>query len=103
VELPDPVSQIRKDKIMAAKFEVYKDTQGKHRFRLKAGNGQIIAVGEAYESMSACLNGIESIRMNAPSATMVDMTTGGTPAKSGAKPMTKPMAKPMAKVKAGAH
>jgi uncharacterized protein len=74
---------------MAGKFEVYKDVQGKHRFRLKAGNGQIIAVGEAYESMAACLGGIESIRNNAASATMVDMTAETPHTKSGAKSMTK--------------
>ena len=38
---------------MAGKFEVYKDNAGKYRFRLKAGNGEIIAVGEAYESKSS--------------------------------------------------
>ena len=86
---------------MAGKFEVYKDVQGKHRFRLKAGNGQIIAVGEAYESMAACLNGIESIRMNAPAATMVDMTSGAAPATT--KHGTKPKAMAMAKPKAGAR
>jgi uncharacterized protein YegP (UPF0339 family) len=32
---------------MAGKFELYRDSQGKYRFRLKAGNGEIIAVGEA--------------------------------------------------------
>jgi uncharacterized protein YegP (UPF0339 family) len=26
---------------MAGKFEVYKDKSGEHRFRLKAGNGEI--------------------------------------------------------------
>lgn len=88
---------------MAGKFEVYKDAQGKHRFRLKAGNGQIIAVGEAYESMAACLNGIESIRTNATSATVVDMTAAAPSAKSGAKPMVKAMVKPLAKAKVGMH
>lgn len=62
---------------MAGKFEVYLDARGKHRFRLKAGNGQIIAVGESYESMAACLNGIESIRKNAPDATLNDLTSQG--------------------------
>jgi uncharacterized protein len=85
---------------MAGKFEVYKDARGKHRFRLKAGNGQIIAVGEAYDSMAACLGGIESIRTNAPSATMVDMTAASGP-KPG--PGAKPMAHAMAKNKVGAH
>jgi len=35
---------------MAGKFEWYKDKKGKFRFRLKAGNGQIIAQSEAYET-----------------------------------------------------
>jgi hypothetical protein len=28
---------------MAGKFDLYKDAKGKFRFRLKAGNGEIIA------------------------------------------------------------
>jgi uncharacterized protein YegP (UPF0339 family) len=59
---------------MAGKFEVFTDTAGKYRFRLKAGNGQVIATGQGYESKKACLNGIESIRKNAPGATLVDQT-----------------------------
>lgn len=59
---------------MAGKFEVYKDANGKFRFRLKAANGQIIAVGEAYESKTSALNGIESVKKNAASASVVDQT-----------------------------
>jgi uncharacterized protein YegP (UPF0339 family) len=59
---------------MAGKFELYKDGQGKFRFRLKAGNGEIIAVGEAYESKSSALNGIDSVRRNAADAQLVDQT-----------------------------
>lgn len=54
--------------IMAGKFEVYKDKRGEYRFRLKAGNGEVIAVGEGYSSKQACLNGIESVKKNAPEA-----------------------------------
>ena len=50
------------------KFEVYTDSAGETRFRLKAANGQIIATGEGYTTRKACLNGIESIRKNAPDA-----------------------------------
>jgi len=57
---------------MAGKFEYYKDKKGKYRFRLKAGNGEIIAVGEAYESKAGCLNGIESVRKNAADADGVE-------------------------------
>ena len=58
---------------MAGKFELYTDAAGKWRFRLKAGNGQVIAVGEAYESKSAAQNGIESVKKNAPGADVVEV------------------------------
>lgn len=59
---------------MAGKFEVYQDKKGQYRFRLKAGNGQTIATGEGYTTKKACLNGIESIRKNAPDAKLDDQT-----------------------------
>lgn len=62
---------------MTAKFEIYQDKANKYRFRLKAANGEIIAVGEAYESKAACKNGIESIKKNAPIADVVDQTMAG--------------------------
>ena len=51
---------------MAGKFEVYKDKAGEYRFRLKAGNGQTILTGEGYKAKDGVLNGIESVRTNAP-------------------------------------
>lgn len=60
---------------MAGKFELYTDKAGKFRFRLKASNGQVIAVGEDYESKASALGGIESIRKNAPDAVLDDQTT----------------------------
>jgi hypothetical protein len=59
---------------VAGKFELYKDKGGKFRFRLKAGNGEIIAVGEAYETKAAAKNGVESVKKNAADATVVDLT-----------------------------
>jgi uncharacterized protein YegP (UPF0339 family) len=53
------------------KFEMYLDKKGAPRFRLKAVNGQIIAVSEAYSSAKNCLNGIESVRKNAPDSPIV--------------------------------
>lgn len=46
------------------KFEINKDKAGKHRFNLKAGNGQVILSSEAYESKASCMNGVESVRKN---------------------------------------
>lgn len=51
------------------KFEVYIDKAGFYRFRLKARNGEIIAVSEVYNAKAGCLNGIESIKKNAAGAT----------------------------------
>ena len=53
------------------KFEVYVDKAGEYRFRLKARNGEIIAVGEGYKAKASCLNGIESIKKNAPESPIV--------------------------------
>lgn len=55
------------------KFEVYVDKAGEFRFRLKARNGEIIAVSEGYKAKASCMNGIESVRKNAPEADVVDV------------------------------
>ena len=49
------------------KFEMYQDKGGYYRFRLKARNGEIIAVSERYTAKAGCLGGMESVRKNAPS------------------------------------
>lgn len=54
------------------KFEIYKDKKGEFRFRLKATNGQIIAVGEGYTTLANCLNGVESVKKNAVDAEIVE-------------------------------
>ena len=54
------------------KFEVYTDKAGEYRFRLKATNGQVIAVSEGYSSEAGCLNGVESVKKNAADAETVE-------------------------------
>ncbi|MGE4272185.1 MAG: YegP family protein [Desulfitobacterium sp.] len=61
----DPVKQA-----VNPKFEMYEDKAGEFRFRLKARNGEIIATSEGYKAKAGCLNGIESVRKNAPIATV---------------------------------
>tara|TARA_Y100000052_G_scaffold27558_1_gene36326 strand:+ start:22726 stop:23187 length:462 start_codon:yes stop_codon:yes gene_type:complete len=51
---------------MAAKFELYQDKAGEYRFRLKAGNGENILASEGYKAKASCVNGIESVKKNAP-------------------------------------
>lgn len=53
------------------KYEIYLDKGGEFRFRLKAKNGEIIAVSEGYKAKASCKNGIESVKKNAPDAPVV--------------------------------
>ncbi|WIY02972.1 DUF1508 domain-containing protein [Amycolatopsis mongoliensis] len=57
---------------MAGKFEVYRDKAGKFRFRLKAGNGEVVAVGEAYESKTGAKAGCEAVQRAAAGAPIVE-------------------------------
>ena len=59
---------------MAGKFEIIKDKRGEYRFHLKAGNGEIIAASQAYDTKASALNGIESVQKNAPGAAVADLT-----------------------------
>ncbi|MBQ9920793.1 MAG: YegP family protein [Clostridia bacterium] len=54
------------------KFEMYTDKAGEFRFRLKATNGQVIATSEGYKTKDSCINGIESVKKNAPDAEIVE-------------------------------
>ena len=60
------------EKVKHPKFEVYLDKAVEYRFRLKATNGEIIAVSEGYTSLAGCENGIESVKKNAPDAAVVE-------------------------------
>ena len=53
-------------------FEWYKDKAEKFRWRLKAANGEVVATSEGYSSKDACMKGIESVKKNAPIATMAE-------------------------------
>ncbi|MGB7981607.1 MAG: YegP family protein [Candidatus Nanopelagicales bacterium] len=58
---------------MSGKFELYTDNAGKFRFRLKASNGQVIASSQGYVSRKSALDGIASVRNNAPEAPIVEV------------------------------
>ena len=55
------------------KFVISTRTNGDYQFNLKAGNGEIIASSQGYASKASALNGIESVRTNAPDATVVEV------------------------------
>jgi uncharacterized protein YegP (UPF0339 family) len=57
-----------------SRYERKQSTNGKFYFTLKATNGQVIGVSELYESEAGRENGISSVKRNAPSATVEDLT-----------------------------
>jgi len=58
-----------------AHFEVFKDFSGEFRFRLRAPNGEPIASSEGYTTKEGCMQGIKSVKKNAPKAKAKDITT----------------------------
>ena len=60
------------EKASNPKFELYNDKKGEFRFRLKAGNGEIILASEGYVSKDGCKDGIASVRKNAADSTIVE-------------------------------
>ena len=60
---------------MAGKFELKGTSDGQYMFNLKAGNGEIILTSERYTTTAAALNGIESVRENAPRDERFDRRT----------------------------
>jgi len=59
---------------MSGKFVLEKGSTGKYHFNLLAGNGQVIATSQRYESRESALHGIESVKANAPGAETDDKT-----------------------------
>ena len=45
-----------------SKFEVYTDKVGGHRWRLKASNGEIVAVGESYTTRQAAVKSAQNVK-----------------------------------------
>jgi uncharacterized protein YegP (UPF0339 family) len=63
------------EKLAGERFEIFKDTVGKFRFRLRAQNGEIIAESGAYDSKEGCQKGIASVKENAAKAVTKDFTS----------------------------
>jgi uncharacterized protein len=59
---------------VVGKFVLKKGSGGKYHFNLVATNGQVIATSETYERKHSALNGIESVKSNAPGAETDDQT-----------------------------
>lgn len=54
------------------KYEIYRDTEERFRYRLMASNGQNIAIAEeGYASKAGCLNGISAIMKDTQEAEVI--------------------------------
>jgi len=58
---------------MYPKFEVYMDRAGQYRWRLKARNGEIVAVSEGYTSKYNAKQSAELVKTIAPYASIVEI------------------------------
>ena len=56
-----------------SRYERKQSTSGKFMFNLKAANHQIIGTSQLYEAVASRDNGIESVKKNAPGATVVEV------------------------------
>ncbi|MFC4723199.1 YegP family protein [Geojedonia litorea] len=68
------IESIRKNATDDSRFERLQAKNGSPYFNLKAGNSQVIGNSEMYSSNSAMENGINSVKKNAPIATIDDQT-----------------------------
>jgi len=56
------------------KFEIYEDKAGEYRWRLVAGNGEVVAVSQAYTTKQSALEAAAKIPTWVAEATVVDQT-----------------------------
>ncbi|HOD09327.1 MAG TPA: YegP family protein [Flavobacterium sp.] len=68
------IESVKKNSQDDARYDRKESSNGKPYFNLKATNGQIIGTSEMYESVAARENGIESVKKNAPDATIDDQS-----------------------------
>ena len=68
------IESVRKKSTIEKRFERRVAKSGKAYFGLKASNGQVVGSSQMYESEASRDNGIESVKNNAPDATVEDET-----------------------------
>lgn len=69
------ISSIQKNAADDTRYERLVSKTDKPYFVLRAGNHQVIGQSQLYESIASRDNGIESVKKNAPEATINDLTS----------------------------
>lgn len=68
------IESVKKNAVDDSRYE-RKDTKtGKFMFNLKSTNGQVIGTSASYESETARDSSIESVKKDAPNASVLDLT-----------------------------
>ena len=67
------IKSVRENSKISERYDLYTDKTEKYRFRLKAANGQIIGVSEAYESEANRAKGIDSVMHWAKESTIKEV------------------------------
>jgi len=68
------ITSVKANAPLDTRYERKVAKDGSYYFNLKAGNGEIIGTSEMYTTTSAREGGIESVKKNAPEASIVDET-----------------------------
>ena len=70
------VESVRKNSAVDARFDRRTAKDGSFFFALTSTNGQDVGKSEMYTTAAAMENGVESVKKNAPDATLDDQTGG---------------------------
>ena len=68
------IASVQKNATDDGRYDRLVSKSGKPYFNLKAGNGQVIGNSEMYASNASMEKGIASVKNNAPSAAIVDLS-----------------------------
>lgn len=66
------ISSVKANAKTDSNYEKKTSSNSKYYFNLKAANGQVIGTSEMYETSAGRDNGIESVKSNAPGASVVE-------------------------------
>ena len=67
------IESVKKNAPNDANYERKETSSGKYRFNIKSTNSQVIGTSQSYETAAARDNGIESVKNNAPDATVTEV------------------------------
>lgn len=68
------IESVRTNSQIDSNYHFFEGNDSKYYFNLKAGNGEIILQSQGYVSMSGAKVGAGSVKTNAPTAPVVDLT-----------------------------